>query len=299
MTSNNLEVFKGSVFPKTILAADMIATANDEALECLRPALGLMGDVQVSRYGAIGFTLLDAAPENRVMTWNPESDYHGQEGSDTNIDVEAGLYPADFARDTRVDGTRFGFKVVRYAILPKPLLDLLDTNKWVGPAVIKQALEDGVVPADYVESPVHPSNAILVPQRHVGHDSEQPQRDYRGKMLVLEGILKQLGEDIDISDTPVWDSRSYFGAVFPDNHRTYTSFHPWVYLGMVQKGYELGVRHMLDNIDELMGQFVDKDGTQLARLQDSFARDERYLPVSRVSLSAEVAVEPVRNDQEQ
>ena len=280
--TNLPEAFKGGTLPEQIPAAVIEKSLSPETLE-LRPPISLMGDIQVSSYGAVGFTLLDSAPENRIRTWNSASDYYGLEDNDAPEKYEL----LSFEEASRYYDTRHGFKVVRYAIIPEQLGALLDTNKWVGPAVIRQALEDGVAPREWQEEPIAPGRSIYTSGE--GRSNEEQEKIFQAKAAYLIGLLRGLDTNVppdvfqaSASHIPMYGS----GNILPDNHYTYISFHPWVLFGGVSSEYPLAVRRMLTNIDSLMRQFVDRDGSIASQVTQELTQDSHYLPAARLAVRA-------------
>jgi|GEM_PF-7020450 len=289
------EFYQGEL-PELITSAQIDQQLNPEMLE-LRPALSLVGEVQVSQYGAICFTLLDSKPENRVTNKNPGNDYYMYEGSDDDPGEEFGE-PDPFEVSSRFYRTRDGFKIIRYTIIPEPLLEVLRTNKWVGPAVLNQAFEDGVTPDEFLEEATPLDEAFFT--HSTGRQNQELGRQiFNDKIQYLQEILQQLDgsaeypimrSQVDCSGGVDWwlgsPGRATADLKFPGNHRAYMSFHPWVYLGKVQAELPGMAKRTLDNIDELMRMMVDRDGKMLEDLRAQLSADERYLPIARLAVSS-------------
>lgn len=290
------EIYQGDL-PEQITSVQIDQRLDPDMLE-LRPALSLIGEIQVSQYGAICFTLIDSKPENRVRDKNPASDYYMYEGCDEQPDLEFGAEAEPFEKSSRFYRTRDGFKIIRYTILPEPLLEALNTNKWVGPAVLRQAFEDSVAPNEFFEEPVPLQEAFFTSATR-SQDEEQDRKVFDGKLQYLQEILKQLDasieypimrSEVDCSGGAAWwrgsPGHTVANLKFPDNHRAYMSFHPWVYLGKVQAELPSMVKRTLDNIDELMRTVVDRDGKALEALRAQLGEDDRYLPIARLAISS-------------
>lgn len=275
--------------PEQISALTVQQALPPEVLE-RRPALALLGEISVSHYGAIGFTLLDSAPENRVPTWNGASDYFGLEGEDADPAYAGGYEPLPFEEGSRVYGTRTGFKVIRYAIIPEELKKVLATNQWLGPAVLNQAFEDGICPREFKEEALDPPYTIFTSK--TGRTEEEADQIFSAKAGFLENLLRSLDGSIKPDAFINAANQTFFpGIQLPKTHYTYISFHPWVFFGQVQEVYRQGVARMLSNIDKLMQMFIDKDGSMLEPLKQRLSMNQTYLPIARVALKSVYAVE--------
>lgn len=291
--STDIVPFTGGHFPEVVSAKTIEAAISPE-VALLRPPLSLLGDIRVSQYGAIGFTLLDSKPENKICNWNTGSDYYGYESNDEPEDYQyPNPTPADLLKITRSFGTRHGFKLIRYAIIPEELTDVLKTNSWVGPAILKQALEEGVTPTEYLEEDVGPKFAILTtgvgrPDDGGGGDRQKLDefdQPFKAKVAFYETLLRSLDGSIPEDSfkhlgPAVWDVTSHL----PANHRAYVSFHPWHLHGSVTAEAPHIVERMVNNIDALIANFIDKDGIMRSSLKDRLEHNPTFLPIGRVAL---------------
>lgn len=270
--------------PSAIPASELDRLQSAEITQ-LRPPLSIMGDVQISRYGAIGLAFLDAAPENRVTNWNHGSDYYGYEGSDKPDSSWGG----DTEDDPRYHGTRKGLKLVRHTIIPAALSDVLATNKWVGPAVLAQALEDGVTPSEFREEPISSSQAFLT--TNIGCTQQEAMQVFKAKAAYLNGMLPLLDNRVEIIAEGLDEENYAVGwsefRGFPRGHRSYISFHPWISFGTVNAEAPGMLARSLSNIDALMRSVVDKDGVLEEEIRGKLAEDPDYLQVAPTAVHHE------------
>lgn len=111
--------------------------------------LFIPGDIAISRYGVIGFVIIDSKPEKR---WISYQDYSA---IGVPHETAAPIYNDKALHYTNTD---HGFKMIRYFILPPKVGEFFAQDKFLGRPMIDKCCLDETLPEDFDESVANPSH---------------------------------------------------------------------------------------------------------------------------------------------
>lgn len=159
----------------------------------------LPGDIVSSKYGVVGFVLVDSKPEKRWVTYT--------DGEWIGITFEEDNMAASGRNREHFLDTDAGFKMIRYFALPKSVQDFFDQDRFLGEPMINKCIQDQTLPEDYDEE---------LADLHYAFGTNEG----NGRILAANIALMA---NPQLKDTVPSEP----SALIARGHRTYVSFHRW------------------------------------------------------------------------
>ncbi len=208
MADTSLVIYKGSPL-------EQIATREVmEGVSLKKNRIFLATDVVIGKYGVIGFGLVDSKPEDRWksytdgvwigVVYNEDSFYLLAQHKDSYADAKL--------RRSHYIGTSDGFKLARYFVLPRSVMDFFDRDEFLGEPLIEKCLRQGTLPADFDEEKADPYYAFHM---------EEPRE-------LVDAILAKICPEAGDAGSQVAYKVGLAEALgISTKHYPYVSFHSW------------------------------------------------------------------------
>lgn len=209
-------------------------------------------NILVSRYGVIGFILLDTRPEQRWISYT-DAEYIGLATSEESVPFES---KDDRVRLSHYADTETGFKMIRYFILPPDVAEFFKRDRFLGDPFIDKCCRDDTLPEDLDEVPAEPFWAF-------GNDFEEADAFVRH---IIQGACGNIQPE---------ELQRYLWIT---NHRVYVSFHAWENSREVTIEGEKSLAVALGNFDSVLERF-DTRGVIPKKLQ---SRENLTTPPSSI-----------------
>jgi len=192
----------------------------------------LPADILISKYGVIGFVLLDSRPEQRWITYT-DSEFIGLSTSEESVPWES---RDDRIRISHYVDTETGFKMIRYFVLPPVVSEFFKRDKFLGDPFIDKCCRDGTLPEELDEVPAEPFWAFG--------------NDFEGIEEFVDSIIQGACTNIQPEE-----SQKYHWMT---NRRVYVSFHAWENSRDVTIEGERSIAAALNNFDNVLERFDTK-----------------------------------------
>lgn len=207
----------------------------------------LPADVLISRYGIIGFLLVDTRPEQRWLTYT-DAEWIGVPCTEGSVPYGS---EEDRVRRSHFIDTDTGFKMVRYFVLPPKVSEFFNRDKFLGDPFIDKCCREGTLPEEFDEIPADPAWAFGT-AASFRENLELFVND------IVQGANPQASQD---------EIEQYFRI---GNHRTYVSFHAWQDSKEVFSEGERSLAAALGNFDSVLERF-DREGIHREKLHEGEA----------------------------
>lgn len=215
---------------------------NRQMLESER--IFLASDVMVSKYGIVGYLVVDNQPEDREVSYT-ESEHTGMTldnfatfGTEHilvyNPQTGEKEFSSDEVRLSHYFQTHKGFKMLRRFILPKGVASFFAKDRFFGDPAIDRCCREGTLPEDYDEE--------IADLRCLSLHAEKESIEKIDKIIlpyfIREPFVNERG----------WERENFL-------ERTYISFHRWPFYSEVLGEGTESIKKALDNFDIILSKF--------------------------------------------
>ncbi|MES2216257.1 MAG: hypothetical protein V4481_03095 [Patescibacteria group bacterium] len=146
--NNDLTIWKGGTLPLLQYAPlGLVITTQQRFF--------IPEEILVSRFGIVAMTVADKEPGRRCVTYS-DAEWTGVEDNGTGHE-----YPHDSVRRAHFSHTDRGFSIIRIFILPKLLLEIFESDEFLGPPMISKCACKGTVSESFDEMPASPNTSPL------------------------------------------------------------------------------------------------------------------------------------------
>lgn len=203
--------------------AELDAVQPGEVVKSDAPYLGT--DVYVGSYGVASFGLFVPHPLIRPTVYHPgEGPVSNPANSDERDEDDGGQYADNPLRRFHFRGTEKGFAVIRTILAPGVVMDRLEEDRHLGPALINKACLEGTVSPELdemtdLEEPEswHSSSGVVLPEAK--DDFEMTQKgainSYAGR--VIGHLQATTGTEYGVlREYPSWHSYRTYRTVLDE-----------------------------------------------------------------------------------